>query len=132
MNRMAQKAQFEKARKTTGGTSGRGATVQAMEGHLEVLQRCAQTCSETLSYCLEQGGDHAEADHVLALVDCAEVCNFTANFVARDSELTASLLEACADACKRCEESCEEFGDDETMENCANACRECYDACTNA
>lgn len=124
---MTQKTQMAKGRSGT-----RTMEVGTIGPHVEVLQRCAQVCGETLNYCVEQGGDHVEPDHILALVDCSEVCNFTANVAARDSELTAKLLEACAEACKRCEESCEEFEDDETMKACADACRECYEVCANA
>jgi hypothetical protein len=95
-----------------------------------ILRTCADTCYETFVYCTEQGGDHVESEHLQCVIDCAEMCTFTANFVARGSEHSDRLLQVCAEICKACEESCEEFGDDERMKACADVCRECYEHCT--
>jgi hypothetical protein len=35
----------------------------------------------------------------------------------------------CADVCKACEESCEQFPDDAQLKACADACRSCAEAC---
>ena len=36
------------------------------------MSDCAQTCSQTLSYCLSEGGDHVQPDHIKAMIDCIE------------------------------------------------------------
>ena len=113
---MAQRIQTTKARAKT-------------NDHATILRECAESCSSTLAYCLGQGEDHVEENHLKAMVDCAEICNGTANFVARESELHATLMKACAEACGRCAETCEEFEGDETMEACAETCRRCEEAC---
>jgi len=35
----------------------------------------------------------------------------------------------CAEICKACEESCEEFAGDATMKACEDACRRCFESC---
>lgn len=94
------------------------------------MAQCARVCNETISYCLEQGGDHAKAEHIKTMIDCAEVCTLTATLHDRQSALNEQALELCAEACKACEESCEEFTGDATMQACADQCRDCYDHCS--
>jgi hypothetical protein len=106
---------------------------QAMTSEVEACIRacrdCAQTCLETVRYCLQQGGRHAEAGHLTLLLDCAQLCQTTADFMARGSEFDRVLCGACAEVCDRCAESCERFGDDQQMRACAEACRRCAESC---
>jgi hypothetical protein len=90
---------------------------------------CHRICLETVAYCLGQGGRHAEAEHVRLLLDCAEICATSANFMMRGSELHTLTCSACAEVCARCAESCERMGDDETMRRCAEVCRRCAESC---
>jgi hypothetical protein len=90
---------------------------------------CARTCLETVRHCLEMGGEHATAAHITALLDCAELCETSANFMSRGSNLHASVCAACAEACIRCAEECERFPDDEVMRRCAEICRRCAESC---
>jgi len=92
---------------------------------------CVETCNATLDYCLQQGGDHVQAVHIKAMIDCIEACTLATAFHARKSALVDSAMEFCAKACKACEESCEEFGNDATMKRCADTCRACYEHCTS-
>lgn len=41
---------------------------------IERCQQCHDVCTESIVYCLEQGGAHADAAHVALLLDCAQVC----------------------------------------------------------
>lgn len=90
---------------------------------------CHSICAETVAYCLELGGEHAERAHILLLLDCAEICQTSANFMLRDSEIHAQVCGVCADACERCADSCEQFPGDEQMQTCARACRDCAQSC---
>jgi hypothetical protein len=90
---------------------------------------CATVCTQTISHCLQQGGRHAAADHIKLLSDCADMCRMSASMMARGSIFHARHCSLCAEVCKACEESCEEFGDDPQMKACADACRTCWDAC---
>jgi hypothetical protein len=91
---------------------------------------CASVCNETLAYCLDQGGDHVESEHLKAMIDCIDICTVTARLYERESPLHQQAMELCAQACKTCEESCEEFSDDEAMQLCADTCRQCYEHCS--
>lgn len=100
-----------------------------METCIENCTECHNICEETMAYCLQMGGKHVEAAHMLAMRDCAEACTASANFMLRDSELHPDMCGVCAEACDRCAQSCDQFGDDPQMKACAEMCRECAESC---
>lgn len=100
-----------------------------MRACLDECQRCEQTCLETVTYCLEQGGDHSDPAHIALLLDCAKICETSASFLARGSRQHAAVCGVCAGICKACEESCEQWPEDEVMKRCADACRSCFESC---
>jgi len=75
------------------------------------------------------GGMHAEEAHIKLLLDCAEICQTSANFMLRSSDLHAEICRACAVVCERCAEDCERMGDDVEMQRCAQTCRRCAESC---
>jgi hypothetical protein len=90
---------------------------------------CRTECQRALfNHCLIKGGRHAEAEHVKLMTDCIQICQITADFITRDSELYDEICAACAEVCFACAESCESLGD-EDMDNCAEICRRCATAC---
>lgn len=91
---------------------------------------CHTICVETTAHCLEMGGKHAEAGHIRTLLDCAQTCAASADFMLRGSDLHPQMCGVCADACERCAESCERLADgDEVMQRCAETCRRCAESC---
>lgn len=91
---------------------------------------CHTICVETVNHCLEMGGKHAEASHIRELLDCAQVCATSADFMLRGSDLHANVCGVCAEACERCAESCERLAEeDELMLRCAEICRRCAESC---
>lgn len=96
---------------------------------IENCQGCHRICLETVTYCLQQGKKHAEAGHVRLLLDCAEICQTSANFMLRGSDLHGRTCAVCAEVCERCAQDCEEFGNDAPMRVCAETCRRCADSC---
>lgn len=100
-----------------------------MEECIANCLECHQTCLETIQYCLTQGGAHAEASHIRLLMDCAAICETSAGFMIRGSELHMRTCSVCAEVSARCADSCEAFSDDETMERCAEICRSCSESC---
>lgn len=90
---------------------------------------CARSCYEMITHCLELGGEHAEPRHIKALLDCAQMCETSAAFMARGSELHPKVCGVCAEACERCAEECERFPDDEAMAACAAICRKAAESC---
>lgn len=96
---------------------------------IDECQSCQAICLESVTHCLEQGGRHAEANHIRTLLDCAEACQTSANFMLRGSELHARVCEVCAEACEACAAECEKFTDDPMMQRCAEECRRCAESC---
>jgi hypothetical protein len=91
---------------------------------------CHNICMETVMHCLQLGGEHAQAAHIRLLLDCAEICATSANFMLRGSDLHAQTCAVCAEVCERCADECERIGpDDEMMTRCAEMCRRCADSC---
>lgn len=103
---------------------------------LDALQQCIQNCldcsricTETISYCHEQGGKHTVPAHIKLMLDCAEICQLSAHFMLRGSGFHTQTCAVCAEVCNACAESCEQFGDDAKMNNCADICRRCASSC---
>jgi hypothetical protein len=103
---------------------------QHMRGCIEHCSNCHNICLETAMHCLQMGGKHAEAGHIRALLDCAQICATSADFMLRGSEMHARICGVCAEACERCAEACERIADgDELMLRCAELCRRCAESC---
>ncbi len=96
------------------------------------LAQCHESCLEGVMHSLDEGGDFAKKEHVLWLLDCAEICIVAENFVIRGSEYAGDLLSICAFICDDCAESCKTLFNDEHMKNCALVCRNCADICRSA
>jgi hypothetical protein len=91
---------------------------------------CHDVCTATVVHCLKLGGEHAAPEHIKTLLDCAQACDTSRDFMLRSSELHAMFCRGCSHACDRCAESCEKLAvDDEVMRNCAEMCRRCAETC---
>jgi len=75
------------------------------------------------------GGQHAEPQHIGLLLDCAEICQTSANFMLRGSDRHMRTCAVCAEVCEQCAQDCERMGDDAQMRACAEVCRRCADSC---
>lgn len=101
------------------------------------MERCAHACAECrdlclrlVPHCLGVGGEHAEADHVNAILDCAGICELTAGMLHRGSWLHAAACAACAEICEQCARDCERVHpSDERMHRAAEACWRCAELC---
>lgn len=91
---------------------------------------CSASCMETMRHCLGMGGKHAEASHIVMMIDCAEICRTSADFMLRGSEYMHKTCESCAEMCDKCAQSCERIDpNDEKMKSCADICRTCAGSC---
>lgn len=90
---------------------------------------CSSICTETIMHCLQMGGEHAEPEHIRLLIDCAEICQTSANFMLRNSNLHGRVCGVCAEVCERCADDCARFTDDSVMQQCAEVCRRCAASC---
>ncbi|HWW76412.1 MAG TPA: four-helix bundle copper-binding protein [Pyrinomonadaceae bacterium] len=101
-----------------------------MQQCIQNCTECHRACLEMVAHCLGVGGQHAEPAHIRLLLDCAEICQTSADFMIRGSEFHGRTCGVCAEVCTRCAEECERLaGDDEMMKRCAEICRRCADSC---
>ncbi len=91
---------------------------------------CHASCTETSTHCLMMGGEHASPDHQKLLLDCAQACITSADFMLRMSPFHVRYCEISADLCRACAEDCEKLAHgDETMMLCVAVCRRCEQSC---
>jgi Domain of Unknown Function (DUF326) len=100
----------------------------------DAVNDCAQACTGCADDDLSER-DIAELAKCIRLnLDCADVCAATVRVISRqteyDANLTRSLVEACATACKSCGDECQRHAEmHEHCRVCAEACRRCERAC---
>jgi len=96
----------------------------------QLCQDCHAMCTETIRHCLKIGGRHAAAEHIGLLMDCAQLCETTAQYLLRGSSLHERICALCADVCRQCAENCVQLtGDDQIVKQCAELCRRCAGSC---
>lgn len=101
-----------------------------MQECINACLQCHSVCLLTAQHCLELGGKHADPSHITLLLDCAEICRTSANFMLRGSALRDRTCAVCAEVCRACAESCERMGSgDRQMRQCAESCRRCEQSC---
>lgn len=96
---------------------------------IEECLNCYAGCTITAQHCLASGGKLAEVNLVGVLLDCAELCNVSANFMLRGSPYHAITCAACAEICRECAEGCRTVEDDEQLAHCAEMCDQCAESC---
>ena len=112
------------------GPMGQGQQMsQEMQECIQNCLNCHSVCLQTIPYCLGMGGKHAEASHIRLMLDCEEICQTSANFMLRGSDLHGRTCGVCAEVCERCAQDCDQFGDDPQMKLCADTCRRCAESC---
>lgn len=99
----------------------------SMQSCIDNCTRCAQVCLQTaMNQCLEMGGRHVEPEHFRLMINCAEICQLSANFMLSNSRFHNRTCEVCAEICEACAMDCQSIGD---MEECASTCRQCAESC---
>lgn len=101
-----------------------------MQRCIRLCRDCHARCIELLDHCVTLGGRHVAPAHIRLLMDCAQLCTVTADFMARASALHDRTCTLCAEACRRCAESCAQLaGSDQLLKQCAELCRHCAESC---
>lgn len=101
------------------------------------LERCIENCTNCHRICLETAAMHFRGEGsrdiseamVRLLIDCAEICRTSADFMIRGSEVHAHTCRACAAICERCADECDRMGADPHMAACVEICRKCAESC---
>ena len=102
-----------------------------------VTEECIQACLDCHAICLCVSRHWTRADAspertrmITLLLDCADCCRATANFMLRDSPMHGRLCRLCAELCAECERECRDrAGEEEGMLRCADACGRCAESC---
>lgn len=101
-----------------------------MQQCIENCSNCHRICVETTQHCLEMGGKHASAEHIALMLDCAQICDTSADFMLRGSPRHHLTCGVCAEVCAKCADECERLADgDQQMMECAEQCRVCATSC---
>lgn len=91
---------------------------------------CHRVCTEAAAHVLHGGRLHDEAKHLVALLDCAQICMVHADFMTRRSPHHAHLAKECAEICTACAGMCDAHPDaDGEMKLCGEVCRRCAASC---
>ena len=102
-------------------------TENAIQTCIEACSHCHQVCLQTaMNHCLESGGKHVKPKHFRLLMNCAEICQTSANFQLGSSHFQHRLCEVCAEVCEACAADCAKLGD---MDECVEACNACAESC---
>lgn len=98
-----------------------------MQDAIKACLDCHSMCLQMAAgFCLEQGGRHVEQKHLRLMLNCAELCQTSANFMLSNSPLHGRVCLICAEVCEACAKSCDQVGD---MRECAEECRSCAKSC---
>ena len=101
-----------------------------MQQCIQNCLECHRSCTETATHCFMMGGKHAEAAHLQLLLDCAQICGTSADFMLRISRFHPDTCRVCAEICRACGQNCSQMADgDATMQACATACERCAQSC---
>ena len=94
---------------------------------MDACYHCHITClSMTTQHCLQVGGAHAAPNHIKIMLDCAQVCATSLDFMARGSDQHKLVCGICAQICRACAASCKVL---DGMDDCVAACERCAEEC---
>jgi hypothetical protein len=100
-------------------------TTTALSRCIDNCLACHRACLETFRHCLMRGSEHVQALHLTLLLDCAEACRSSAEFMLRGSPHHHLTCRVCAELCDLCAIECQRMDHDE----CARTCRACAETC---
>ena len=100
-----------------------------MQECIEACLNCHAACTMAAQHCLAEGGELADIDTIGVLLDCAEICQTSANFLLRGSPYHVVTCAACAEICRVCEETCRAITGDDQLADCAETCASCAEQC---
>jgi hypothetical protein len=113
-----------------GGTVNYGGKVNAETQ--KIIDACIEgysCCEQSMSHCLNQGGQFVDMAIMGPLMDCADIARTCADMMMRQSPLSPEMATMCARVADMAGEACTKLGNDSTMKHCADVCRSCGEAC---
>lgn len=105
-------------------------TDDEMNKCIQLCRDCHAMCTQTIAHCLKLGGRHATPDHIRLLVDCAQMCATSADYMLRQSPFHDRICRLCSDLCTQCGKDCEHVSaDDPIVKQCIEMCHKCAGSC---
>ena len=107
-------------------------TVSRMKHLSEEQRECIEKCNEAAEVC-EWCADECLGDSPMEACarlcrDVADLTSLHARLIARGSEYSSMLAEACIEACEACAEECSKH-DEDHCQVCADVLPECAESC---
>jgi hypothetical protein len=126
-----------RARKAGSGDSRRRTVRDRRDGHakadgnaahpdVEALNRAADHCQSAFAYCARS--NIREPADLLCLVDCAEMCRTTADFILRQGTYVQQMRDLCMQQLCDAADTCKSYPDDEVLAACADTLHDAVDA----
>jgi hypothetical protein len=117
---------------TTMNSAQTSSAMQMMQECIRNCEDCHMSCMRTVQHCLTMGGAHADPNHIGMMLDCADICRTSADFMLRNSPNHSKICRVCGEICMKCADDCERIaGRDSMMLECAKMCRQCAESCRN-
>lgn len=98
------------------------------ESCIDACNACATACDMCASACLNEDDVNAMAACIAMDIDCAQICRLAAGYMARGSQFSSALCQACANVCEACADECAKH-QAAHCQQCAEACRRCAQEC---
>jgi hypothetical protein len=103
-----------------------GVDTKALAACIEACFDCAQACTACADACLSEETVAELTKCIRTNLDCADICESTGRVLSRhtgyDANLTRSVVQACAQACKTCGDECAQHVHMRHCQVCADAC----------
>lgn len=94
---------------------------------IDACTKCYQICLSTaMNHCLNVGGEHVEPQHFRAMINCAQMCQTSANLQLSSAQFANKFCALCAEVCEVCAKSCSDL---DGMGDCEKACLDCAASC---
>ena len=107
-------------------------TVSKIDGLSDDEQACIEICNdaaEVCEWCTDEClGDEEMEECARLCRDVADIASLHARLMARGSNYSGQLAEACAGACEACAEECSQH-DADHCQVCADILEECAESC---
>lgn len=115
-------------------TVARAAKPSALSPMAAAMRACIDECQKCHTVCLTTATELSRAPalhrpspaQILAMLDAAQICATTADFMTRGSAHHAAMCRLCADICEACIRACTGMPG---METCLAACVSCAKSC---
>lgn len=107
-------------------------TVTKIDHLNDEARECVERCNEATQvceWCADECLGDADMEECARLCrDVADIASLHARFMARNSDYSKQLAEACAQACEECAEECESH-DADHCQACTEVLKECAESC---